>query len=123
MLPNSRVPTHPGEMLVEEFLSPLGVTQVEFANHLGIPIQRVNEIVNGKRGVTPGDGAPVLLGSQDDAGVLDQPSELLRSRACACWHGQAPQRPWTQRKLRRCRGESEGEVGLAKHGVTFSPEM
>src|SRR5512147_369381 len=53
MLPNSRVPTHPGEMLVEEFLSPLGVTQVEFANHLGIPIQRVNEIVNGKRGVTP----------------------------------------------------------------------
>ncbi len=53
MLPTSRIPTHPGEMLVEEFLNPLGVTQVEFANHLGIPIQRVNEIVNGKRGVTP----------------------------------------------------------------------
>ena len=53
MLPTSRIPTHPGEMLVEEFLNPLGVTQVEFAKHLGIPIQRVNEIVNGKRGVTP----------------------------------------------------------------------
>ena len=53
MLPTDRIPTHPGEMLVEEFLNPLGVTQVEFANHLGIPIQRVNEIVKGKRGVTP----------------------------------------------------------------------
>lgn len=40
-------------MLVEEFLNPLGLTQVKFAQHLGIPIQRVNEIATGKRGVTP----------------------------------------------------------------------
>lgn len=53
MLPTNRIPTHPGEMLVEEFLNPLGLTQVKFAQHLGIPIQRVNEIVTGKRGVTP----------------------------------------------------------------------
>ena len=53
MLPTSRIPTHPGEMLVEEFLNPLGLTQVRFAQHLGIPIQRVNEIATGKRGVTP----------------------------------------------------------------------
>jgi antitoxin HigA-1 len=53
MLPTNRMPTHPGEMLVEEFLNPLGVTQVQFAKHLGIPLQRVNEIVLGKRGVTP----------------------------------------------------------------------
>jgi addiction module HigA family antidote len=53
MLPTNRVPTHPGEMLVEEFLKPLGWTQVQFAEHLGIPVQRVNEIATGKRGVTP----------------------------------------------------------------------
>ena len=53
MIPTERIPTHPGEMLVEEFLKPLGITQVEFARHLGIPIQRVNEVVTGKRGVTP----------------------------------------------------------------------
>jgi len=53
MLPRNRIPTHPGEILLKEFLKPLGVTQVEFARHLGIPVQRVNEIVRGKRGITP----------------------------------------------------------------------
>lgn len=53
MLPRRRTPTHPGEILSEEFLKPLGVTQVALAEHLGIPVQRVNELVRGKRGVTP----------------------------------------------------------------------
>lgn len=53
MLPENRVPTHPGEILSEEFLKPLGITQVALAAHLGIPVQRVNEIVRGKRGITP----------------------------------------------------------------------
>ena len=53
MTPKHRIPSHPGEILLREFLVPLGVTQVDFAKHLGIPIQRVNEIVHGKRGVTP----------------------------------------------------------------------
>ena len=53
MLPERRVPTHPGTVLRDEFLAPLGLTQVQLARHLGIPIQRVNELVNGKRGVTP----------------------------------------------------------------------
>jgi antitoxin HigA-1 len=53
MLPTGRVPTHPGEILAEEFLRPLGITQVQFAKHLGIPLQRVNEIILAKRGVTP----------------------------------------------------------------------
>ena len=52
MLPDNRVPTRPGEVLLEEFLRHLGLTQVAFARHLGVPIQRVNEIVRGKRGVT-----------------------------------------------------------------------
>lgn len=53
MLPENRVSTHPGKILKEEFLEPLGITQVAFAKHLEIPVQRVNEIVRGKRGVTP----------------------------------------------------------------------
>ena len=53
MLPENRVSTHPGEILKEEYLEPLGVTQVAFAKHLEIPVQRVNEIIRGKRGVTP----------------------------------------------------------------------
>lgn len=52
MLPTHRVPTHPGEVLLEEYLRPLGVTQVAFAQHLGVPVQRINELVRGKRGVT-----------------------------------------------------------------------
>jgi addiction module HigA family antidote len=53
MQPKSRVPTHPGEVLLEEFLVPLGQTQVSLAEHLGVPVQRINELVRGKRGVTP----------------------------------------------------------------------
>ena len=53
MLPKNRTPTHPGEILLEEFLKPLGVTQVAFARHIGVSVQRVNELIRGKRGITP----------------------------------------------------------------------
>jgi len=53
LLPESRIPTHPGEILSREFLIPLGITQVALAAHIGVPVQRVNELVRGKRGVTP----------------------------------------------------------------------
>lgn len=53
MLPENRIPTHPGEILLEEFLKPMGISQVDFARHIGVPLLRVNEIVRGKRGVTP----------------------------------------------------------------------
>lgn len=52
MLPENRTPTHPGEILRDQFLVPLGLTQVALAEHLGVPVQRINEIVRGKRGVT-----------------------------------------------------------------------
>ncbi|MYB40911.1 MAG: HigA family addiction module antidote protein [Chloroflexi bacterium] len=52
MLPEERIPTHPGEILAEEFLKPLGLTQVALAEHIGVPVQRVNEVVRGKRGIT-----------------------------------------------------------------------
>ena len=52
MLPRSRVPSHPGIILLEESLRPLGLAQVAFAAHLGVPVQRINELIRGKRGVT-----------------------------------------------------------------------
>ncbi len=52
-LPTDRPPITPGEILLEEFLNPLGISQRELARALGIPYQRVNEIVRGKRAITP----------------------------------------------------------------------
>lgn len=51
-IPTHRQPTHPGEMLREEFLDPMGLTQRDLANAIHVPYQRVNELVNGRRGVT-----------------------------------------------------------------------
>ena len=52
-LPRQRPPTHPGEMLLEEFIKPLGLTQTELANRLGISFPRLNEVIHARRAVTP----------------------------------------------------------------------
>ncbi len=52
MIPKHRMPIHPGEVLQEEFLNEMGLTQVALASHIGVPVQRVNEIIRGKRGIT-----------------------------------------------------------------------
>lgn len=75
-LPTHRPPTHPGEMLLEEFLKPLGITQSAFAARLGVSFPRLNEVINGKRSVTPdtalrlarvtGMSADFWLGLQQD---------------------------------------------------------
>ena len=52
-IPTDREPPHPGEVLREEFLLPMGITQQQLANGIHVPFQRINELVNGKRGVTP----------------------------------------------------------------------
>jgi len=52
-LPRNRPPTHPGEMLFEEFVKPLGLTQAELARRLGVSYPRLNEIIRGRRSVTP----------------------------------------------------------------------
>ena len=62
MIPENRIPTHPGEVLLEEFLAPMEIPQTALAEKLGIPVQRINEIVNGKRGITP-DTAWLLAGA------------------------------------------------------------
>jgi antitoxin HigA-1 len=52
MIPTHRPPTPPGEILLEEFFKPLGISQVEAARRMGIPLNRLNEIVRGRRGVS-----------------------------------------------------------------------
>ena len=52
-IPTNREPTHPGEMLLNEFLVPMEMTQRELASAIQVPYQRVNEVVRGNRGVTP----------------------------------------------------------------------
>lgn len=75
-LPAQRPPTHPGEMLLEEFLKPLGISQSAFAVRLEVSFPRLNEIIRGKRSVTPdtalrlarvlGMSADFWLGLQQD---------------------------------------------------------
>ncbi len=52
-VPTHRPPTHPGEMLLEEFLNPMGLTQRDLADAIHVPYQRVNDIAHGRRGITP----------------------------------------------------------------------
>jgi addiction module HigA family antidote len=52
-IPTHREPTHPGDMLREEFLEPMHISQRELANAIHVPYQRINELVNQKRGITP----------------------------------------------------------------------
>lgn len=75
-LPKMRPPTHPGEMLFEEFVKPLELTQTELARRLGVSYPRINEIIKGRRSVTPdtalrlshvlGMSADFWLGLQQD---------------------------------------------------------
>jgi len=75
-LPTHRPPTHPGKMLLEEFLQPLGISQSAFAIRLGVSFPRLNEVINAKRSVTPdtalrlaqvtGMSADFWLGLQQD---------------------------------------------------------
>ena len=52
MIPTRRAPTPPGEILLEEFLKPLGMSQVAAAQQMGIPLNRLNEVIRGKRGIS-----------------------------------------------------------------------
>jgi len=75
-LPRKRPPTHPGELLLEEFVKPLGITQTELARCMDVSYPRLNEIIKGRRSVTPdtalrlsrvlGMSADFWLGLQQD---------------------------------------------------------
>jgi antitoxin HigA-1 len=88
-LPTNRPPTHPGEMLLEEFLKPLGITQSAFAARLGVSFPRLNEIIHARRSVTSdtalrlarvtGMSADFWLGLQQDWDLW----HAIRSEAAA----------------------------------------
>ena len=52
MIPKNRTPTHPGEILLEEFLRPMEVSQAHFAEYIGDHAPKINDIINGRRGVS-----------------------------------------------------------------------
>ena len=88
MLPKNRPPTHPGEMLLKEFLEPLGITQTELARHLGWPYARLNEIINGRRGITA--ASALAVGEALETG----PEFWLNlQRDWDLWHSQRKHRP------------------------------
>jgi addiction module HigA family antidote len=49
MLPKNRMPSHPGEILLQDFLIPMGITQMELACRMKVPVQRINTLINGRR--------------------------------------------------------------------------
>ena len=85
-LPKHRPPTHPGEMLLEESLKPLGISQAEFAKRVRVSYVRLNAVINGRRGVTcntalrleqtTGMDAGFWLGLSDRLGSLTSASLL-----------------------------------------------
>ncbi len=81
MLPKNRTPTHPGTMLLKEFLEPLGMSQKEFAKRLGWTYARLNEIINGRRGVSA-DSALTLA----DAFSMEAEFWLNLQRDWDLWH-------------------------------------
>ncbi len=66
MLPHFRAPTHPGVILDLEFLEPEGITQIELAEDLRLPVQRINGLIKGKRGISP--ETALLLGRKFGVG-------------------------------------------------------
>lgn len=83
MRPKNRPPSHPGEILSEEFLKPMGITQTRLAQHLSWSHAKVNELVRGKRGVTPA----VALSLSDAFGTTPNLWMNLQNQL-DLWHAQ-----------------------------------
>ena len=98
-LPQHRPPTHPGEMLLEEFLKPLNLSQAEAARRLKMPLNRLNELIKGKRGITP-----------DTALRL---SELFKASPELWMNLQAAWDLWHAREDRKARGEAGSIKAIA----------
>jgi addiction module HigA family antidote len=77
MLPKNRKPTHPGEILLKDFLKPMELSQIELAKRMGVPVQRVNTLINGKRDMTA--ETAILLSK-----VLKTSSEFWMNLQVAC---------------------------------------
>ena len=53
MIPKNRIPAHPGEILLKDFLAPKKMSQIALAQKMNVPIQRINTLIKGKRDVSP----------------------------------------------------------------------
>jgi len=95
MLPKKRPPTHPGEMLLKEFLEPMQISQMDLSKHFKWPYARLNEIINRKRGVSP-DYA-LSLGEAFETG----PEFWLNlQRDWDLWHSKREHRPVSSIKVK-----------------------
>ena len=91
MIPSHREHTHPGEILAEEFLKPKGLSQMALATKMGVSLQRVNTLINGKRDMTA--ETAILLGR-----VLNTTPEFWMNLQMACDAGRAV--PFKTRRLK-----------------------
>jgi addiction module HigA family antidote len=105
VLPNFRIATHPGTILQEDFLEPAGLTQAELARALHIPLNRVNELIRGKRGVTP--QSALLL-----ADYFGNSAEFWMNLQTACDLSRA--RAEMRKKPGRVAARAKGRTGRAQ---------
>ena len=101
MLPTHRPPTHPGEMLLKEFLEPLGVSQVDAARRMNIPFQRLNAIIKGRRAVSADTALLLEALTRWDAQIW-----LVLQAKWDLWH--ALRDPWS---AATDQGPAEGDCG------------
>jgi addiction module HigA family antidote len=103
-LPTHRPPTHPGEMLLEEFLKPLGISQTEFAERIGVSYPRLNELINGRRGMMPDTALRLERVLGMDAGfwlTLQQKWDLWQAKHSPEAKAIARLKPLSKRRGRR----------------------
>lgn len=113
MLPRNRPPTHPGEMLLKEFLEPSNITQKEFAQYLGWTYARLNEIINAKRGITA--ESALALG---DAFDMEAEFWLNLQKKWELWHAKKTHRtirPIRKFKLKLIKGGKGSRAGHNKN--------
>src|SRR5579862_7763450 len=87
-LPTHRAPTHPGEVLKEDYLEPLALSRTEVARRLEIPLNRLNEIINGRRGMTADTALRLERAFGTSAGFwlnLQQAYELWQAQHRTGW--------------------------------------
>ena len=92
-LPMNRPPTHPGEMLLKEFLEPAGISQAEAARQMGISLNQLNEIIKGKRGITADTAwkLSALFDTTPESWMTLQTNfDLFKSSAWLCPSASAP---------------------------------
>jgi addiction module HigA family antidote len=115
-LPTHRAPTHPGEMLQEEFLKPLGISQTDFAARIGVSYPRLNELIHRKRGMTPDTALRLEQ-------VLGMPADfwLGLQTDWDLWHAQRSEDAKAIKKLDRITGRPGERSRRSGHRALLSP--